>query len=334
MASWRLKEDLGLGVVAYIHDQLKFSDDYILDSGRGFTYWPSVLALTVSSDLPNFHNAYSIFRLHAEIDVAHGERVDGIDEALSRMMSRAALSALTYDRKNNLYKMSCTVYAQGDNEAWLSKVFLAAVALQIARADKVAKNLENDFGLKPAISGHPRGGFRPTPDPMVNAVENFFVPSGKQPSRWEGCGEWESAHDNLRRIALSSKTDGSGELTAEFDWLHNNPITVRITAREPHAEYGNGLALVMVLPWSDDEHDRARTAMKLNEMERRDWNWCHDLGSWCIDEGNLAFTCFIPNLAFHAGSLADMTHDMAMRAKWVNDQAALAAIGVEEATPN
>ncbi len=328
--SWRHKDDLGTTLVAKVHDQLKMTDDWIIDCGRGFTYWASDFAITVASDLPNFHNAYSIFRVHAEIDVAcgHGKPVQ-IEEALARKMCRSALSALTYDPQKDMYKIQCSVYAHADNVEWLGKVLVAAVGLQIGRTPGFVRELEESLQLTPAMTGHPTHGFREKPDAMVNVIDQFIRPFGSQASKWDNSVEWGDAHQNIHRIAQSSSTDGKTVIDATYDWLRDRPIRMKVSSRVPHPDYGNGLQFSMYVPWSDDLQDVAHTAMELNEMERREWNWCHDLGSWCMECEELAFTCFLPNVAYAEGALIDLTHDMAIRAKWVNDQAGLAALGVE-----
>lgn len=329
--SWRRKDDLGTSIVAKVHDQLKLSDQWLIDCGRGFTYWPSDHAITVVADLPNFHNAYSIFRLHSEIEVAKADsKSQDVEATLMEAMCRAALSGLTYDSEKKLYKMHCSVYAHVDNEEWLSRIFLAAVGLQIARTESLADLCEK-HGLTPAVSGHPTKGRRDQSDPMTHAVEQFFRPYGAMPSRWEGGDEWEEAHENIYRLAQASQTDGRSELRGSFAWLPDQPMQLAISAKEANDDLGNGLALRLTLPWSDNSADRAHTAMLLNELERKEWNWCDDIGSWCVDGTDLAFNCFIPNVAYVRGALPALAHTMALRANWVNEHAAMMAIGVRGA---
>jgi hypothetical protein len=330
--SWRNREDLGTTLVGQIHDQLRVADAWTIDCGRGFVYWPSDYALTVTSDLGNFHNAYSIFRLHAETDLVTGSgKSREMMEPFAQMMCNAALSAVTYDPEKDLYKLHCSVYAHTDNAEWLARAFSAAIGLQIAMAPRLARHLEKTYGLTPAVTPHPQQGMRTQPDPLVNAIEQFFLPYGKSESKWLGSNEWKAAEDNIYRLSIDSRTDEQGELTAEFDWLKDQPIRLLATARKPHAHYGHGLYFSLMVPWAEDPLARARAAHELNELERREWNWCHDLGSWCSAEEGLAFHCFVPNISFAPGCLPDMAHDMALRAKWVNEHAGMASLGVSGA---
>ncbi|MFZ4506876.1 MAG: hypothetical protein ACOYON_04175 [Fimbriimonas sp.] len=328
--TWRRKEDLGTQIVAKVYESLKFNDHWSLDVGRGFTYWASDFALTVKADMGNFHNAYTIFRIYSEFDLLKGKGKPGeIEIALAAKMRNASLSALIYDEETDRYKLDCSIYAHEDNAEWLTRVFVSAVGLQVARGHTLAKELAKDLKISAATSSHPENGLRQTPDPMIDAMERFFRPIGQQPSKWLNSTEWQDARDQVRRVAIESSTDGTSGLKATFDWLTEKPIELEITANSVHAELGNGLTCQLRVPWGSDHHNAAHIAQELNNMERKGWNWCHDLGSWSAEGGTILFICFVPNISFAPNALPEITHDMANRAKWVNETAALAAMGVD-----
>lgn len=329
--SWRIKDNLGSIVVSKVHDLLRVQDQWLVDCGRGFQYWPADFAVLVSSDAPNFHNAYSIFRLHSEIEIARGDApTPELELAIARQMGHSALSALTYDADTCMYKTHCSAYAQCDNEEWLSKVFLAAVILQIGRASSWAKFLSEVGGMEPVRSIHPIAGARKPADPLVNAVEQFVVPMGKQPSKWSSSNEWEDAFMVVKRMSRHCDTDGQTYIRADLPWTAGLPIVLEATTLQPHAQMGNGLLLKLTVPWDEDEDKRGHSAMMLNDLERVAWNWCHDIGAWCLDGKDLVFSCFIPNICYHEGALRDMIHDMVLRARWVNETAALEILGVRQ----
>lgn len=327
--SWQKKEDLGTQIVAKVYESLRFQEHWTCNVGRGFIYWASDYALTVKADLGNFHNAYTIFRVYSEIDLLRGKGQPGkVEIPLAHAMQDASLSALLYDPHKDIYKLECSIYAHDDNEAWLTKAFLGAVGLQVANAHTLSKELAGTLGLNPASSGHPEHGMRENADPMVQAMERFFRPFGTQPSKWLGSPEWDEARYQVRRIAIDSRTDGTSELYATLEWLRDKPIELIITANRTHKELGNGLYCTLKVPWGTDEHAAAHIALQFNAMERAEWNWCHDLGSWCSRGGDIEFNCFVPNISHAANALPELTHDMANRAKWVNETAALTALGV------
>lgn len=322
--SWHSKEDLGLSLVAHIHDSLKIEDKYRLDHGRGFTWWAGDYSQSIYSDLGIFHNMSNYFRLHSEIELLRTDGHPGACELpLLKMMADATFSALTYDSDKDTFKLHCSVYACYDNEEWVKRVFLGAVGLQLSEAQHTAKRLAQELNISAASSTHPRAGMRENAHPMVEADERFFKPWGAQPSKWVGTEEWEDARQAIRRICVKCSTDDSTKLEGEFEWHHGHPndvVKFIATTEDPHPILGNGLAFRLIIPVNMMDESKAHLALHLNEMERREWNWCHDVGSYCCRGIDLAFDCFIPNISYAPGILPEMAHDMGTRARWLNEQ--------------
>lgn len=322
--SWQTKEDLGLSLVAHIHDSLKIEDKYRLDQGRGFTWWAGDYAQTIWTDLGIFHNMANFFRVHTEIELLKGEgHSHDCEIVLLEAMADATFSAITYDQHKDIFKLHCSVYACYDNEEWIKRVFLGAVGLQLCEAQHTAQQMADKLGVSTATSVHPLAGMREHAHPMVEADDRFFKPWGAQPSKWLGGTEWEDARQNLRRISLKCATDDESKLEGEFEWHHGEAgatMKVIISANEPHPSLGNGLAMRLIVPVNMVPGTRAHLALHINDMERREWNWCHDLGSWCSRGLDLAFDCFIPNISYAPGVLPEMAHDLATRARWLNEQ--------------
>lgn len=322
--SWKTKDDLGLSLVAHVHDSLKIEDKYRLDQGRGFTWWAGDFSQTIWSDLGIFHNMANFFRIHAEIELLSCDgHATECEIPLIEAMADATFSALIYDKAKDMYKLHCSVYASYDNEEWIKRVFLGAVGLQLSEAQHTAKMLAERLHVSPANSVHPLAGMREHAHPMVEADERFFKPWGSQPSKWQGTNEWEEARQAVRRICVSCKTDDTSYLEAEFEWHHGEQgvmVKMMLNATEPHPTLGNGLACRLVIPVNMLAGTRAHLALHINEMERKDWNWCHDVGSWCVRGVDLAFDCFIPNISYAPGILTEMAHDMGTRARWLNEK--------------
>ncbi|MBI1756375.1 MAG: hypothetical protein HYR64_04620 [Fimbriimonas ginsengisoli] len=302
---------------------MRIEDQWTLDRDRGFTWWAAEYAQSVWSDLGNFHNGVTLYRLHAEIELVRGRgHATQCEVPFTQAMCDANLSAITYDPHTDLYKLHCSVYAHEDNKEWLKRVFLAAVALQVVDAELSAPVLAGAFDVAPACTTHPRSGSRLLRDPVLHAEEKFFRPSGAQRSRWIGSDEWGEARSRVGRIAQHAVTDGKSYLEAEFDWCvsgHTLPIRLEIKADKPHHRLGSGLCAHLYMPLAMAVGSRAHTALELNALERKEWNWCHDLGSWCCEGPDLAFRCFVPNISYSRDILPELGHDMAIRAGWVND---------------
>ncbi|MCO5297646.1 MAG: hypothetical protein M9921_12390 [Fimbriimonadaceae bacterium] len=328
MASWRDREDLGTAFVAQVYEGLRVDDHWGVDYSRGFRWWASDYAQTISADVGVFHNLCSIYRVHAEIDLLRGRgKAEQFELYMAAAMARANLNALVFDADQDTFRLNCTVYVTEENKEWLLKLFLAAVALQVSVAHTRGPTLAGELGTPVASTQHPTHGMRESPHPMVHAIDQFFVPPGAQPSRWIGVGEWEEATDMIRRLALVCSTDGRSSLHAEFAWGEDpgpaaegkTPIRLAVLTDLPHAFLGNGLSLTIRLPINLGDDQEAHTTLELNALERKDWKWWHDLGSWCSLGNDIAFTCFVPNTLYNPHVLPEMVHGMALRAQWVNE---------------
>jgi hypothetical protein len=163
---------------------------------------------------------------------------------------------------------------------------------------------------------------RPHKDPALSFVDQFIVPVGQGPSKWLDIGEeWLDARDRVGRIATHAVSDGRSYLKAEFEWSKDNlgPSRLEVTANVVHPDLGSGLCLHLQMPVLMPSLQRAHTAVELNLHERAEWNWCHDLGSWCVEGSELAFRAFVPNVSFCPGLMSGLAHDMAIRAEWANN---------------
>lgn len=323
--SWRERQDLGTRLVADIHDVLRLSDDWLVDSPRGFTWWAGDYAQTISSDLGLFHNGVTIYRMHIETEMLRGDgHASDCEVPLVKMMAGSTLSGMTYDPQTDLYKLHCSVYANGDNVEWVKRILLGAVALQVVDAQNNTM-VGAQCGHVAAASGHPKHGQRHDHDPILDCVDKFFKPYGAQANKWLASPEWADARERVRRLSQHSVTDNESYLEAEFDWRMQGavlPIRLEIRADRPHPTLGTGLDLSLTLPLTLPSGQRAHTAIELNARERKEWNWCHDLGSWCMAGSEVMFKCFVPNLCHAPGQLEELAHDMAIRANWVNEELA------------
>lgn len=319
--SWRNKEDLGTQLVAHVHESLRIPGDYTKDEARGFEWWASDYAQRIWADHGNFHNAATLYRLHSEIDFLRGCGHAGeAERALVNLMGEGSLSAIVYDAEKDLYKLHACIYADYENEEWVKRILNAAVTLQVTEVRKVAQRFATEFKMSHAMSEHPTHGARRTPDPVCDFEEKFIKPYGVNGSRWLASEEWEDGRQALRRISNQVKTDDQVCLEAEFDWQYGQrDMTLVVSAVDPHPELGHGLMFTLTLPVLMDDEHKAHVAMLLNDVERNEWNWYNDLGSWCYRNGELAFVCFVPNICHTKGILRDFCHDMGLRANWVHE---------------
>lgn len=320
---WRSKSDLGLEIVSQIHDTLKVPDHWRKDINRGFTWWAEEFAQRVWSDEGVFSNAQSFFRVHVETDFLLGRgKAQQFELALATEMSHATMSAVCFDPEKDCYVLHSSGYFTHDNEDWLPKLFVGGACLQVDEAHLFGKDLARKLHAVPAISEHPAHGLRSQPDPILGAIDRFFKPYGRSPSRWTDNGEWRSVGWAMDRQADRFETDERSYCRAQFPWFldSSTPMQMIVTSEEAHPILGNGLRLRLIIPLALPPERCAHTAMELNNLERKEWLRCQMLGSWGFEDGKLEYESFVPNTLYHANVLENLALSIAMRANWVNEQ--------------
>ncbi len=320
--SWRQKGTLGLEMVAWIHDMLRIEDQWVYDEADGFTWWGESFAQRVWSDLGVYHNGMSVYKLHAEADVVRGRgRSANLDVEFVRAAASCPLSAAVYDSKEDTYKLHTSAYVCEENLPWLRKLFSAAVGLQLAEANAIGRDLATRLNAARAVSEHPRTGMRTTGHPMVRSADGFFRPQGAQPCRWVDSPEWDDVYHVMDREASAIRTDKRSRAEASFPWesTGEGDLTLRIDTDVPNPRLGNGLSFLLTTPLTATEEQTARLALEMNRVESKEWGRSHFLGGWGMDEGRLAFRCFVPNTAFHSDLLPMLAMSMAVRACWVDE---------------
>lgn len=320
---WRTKSDLGLEIVSQIHDILKVPDHWRIDINRGFTWWAEEFAQRVWSDEGVFSNAQSFYRVHVETDILLGRgKAQAFELALATEMSHATMSSVCFDVDKDTYVLHSSGYFTHDNEEWLPKLFVGGAALQVDEAHVFGKDLARKLHAVPAITEHPIHGLRSTPDPILGAIDRFFKPYGRQPSKWTDNGEWRGVGWAMDRQADRFETDERSYCKAQFPWFLDptTPIELVVTSEETHPVLGNGLRMRLMIPLHLGPERAAHTAMELNNIERKEWLRCQMLGSWGFEEGHLEYEAFVPNTLYHADVLENLALSMAVRANWVNEQ--------------
>ncbi len=321
--SWEKRDDLGLEVVGKIHDTLKVTEHWRQNQDRGFKWWPESFNQRVWAENSNFSNAQSFFRVHVETELFKGRgHTPDFELNLATEMAHATTSSLVYYAECETYCLHSSAYFTRENEEWLTKLFIGGCLLQLAEVYSMGKG----FGLRlkavNAITGHPIHGLRDQPDPILGAVQAWFIPHGASESRWTGINEWKETEWAMDRQANHFESDHHTHLKAQFPWFldQSESIDLYVTTDEAHPVLGNGLHQRMTIPLKLTPERCAHTAMQLNAMEAKDWLRCHTMGSWSFEDGQIEYESFVPNTLYQEGVLENMTLSNAIRAQWVNEQ--------------
>ena len=323
--SWQKRDDLGLQVVGHVFDCLKVEQEWGLEMPRGFSWWADDLKQSIWSDIGMFQNSQNVFRVHSETDLFKGRgHSKDFELHLASHMRGATLSAVVYDTEADTYRLHCSAYATSDNEGFMDKLFMAASAIQVAEAHEIGHHLAKQIGAIPASTGHPRAGIRTPASSVLASIPSWFTPAGQHPSRWEGNTQWKELERAMDRQALHFESDHHSRINAGFGWAIQRDgqpqvSSLSISTNEPHPQFGNGLMCRLKLPVKLPDARVAHTAMELNNMERKEWLRCQFMGSWCFDNGELEFECFVPNGCYHSDILEAVSLSMAIRAEWVSE---------------
>lgn len=317
---WRDRSDLGLEIVAHAHDTLRINDHWVVDQDRGFTWWAGDLAQKVWAEHGVFLHAASEFAVHCETDFLKGHgQCSQLATELIDAMDKATLSGIVYDEADDTYRLCCTIVATADSEAWIKHTFLCAVGLQLSEAHRTAHEMAARVRAVAATTGHPHHGLRGQPDPMVGAIQSFFRPAGQAPSRWLGIEEWENLDRLLERHVSRMDCDKRSRLAAEFPMRDSGMIQLVANAADPHPDLGNGLHVDLTLPGKYAPELGAGLALSLNALERKEWRRSQFFGSWGVHDGYLGFHSFLPNTAYHAGSMTALVLSNVIRVEWVQE---------------
>jgi hypothetical protein len=320
--SWKKRDTLGAQVVADTFDVVRPPVEWLLNQTDGFTWWPGELAQRIWVDDGLFQNGRTYYRLHAEVDlVKAGARKEQLDELLEREMDACVFSALIFEKRTDTYRLHTSVFAESDIASWISKVFQAAVKIQVTTAYRLVDTVTKSLPVSKALTSHPTGGVRDNRDEMAIEGLGQYITEGHLPCKWLGIDEWRDVDWAMERQAMAwSKSDGNTSFS-KFYWGPNpeHSMELLISAVEPHPVLGNGIEFTLTIPLKMNCKHISYMALELNEYERGNWLKTHMLGSWCNHNGTLAFRNFIPNSLYQDGLLHELSVTMASRAAWVNE---------------
>ena len=160
---------------------------------------------------------------------------------------------------------------------------------------------------------------------MANVIEGVIAPAGLRASDAAGEPMLVTATE-LRRAGLAVSGDRT-RLTAEFP-VGSQTSLLQMLTQEPNPRLGNGLLSLLTLPLiagagKAGDPELVRSALELNAREVAQLNYCHFLGSWCVDpKGFLTFCHCAPNtlLGIRSGWVHDVGTRAFARTRWAGEQ--------------
>jgi hypothetical protein len=316
---WPIRnDDLGVRIVDQIGHALTRDLEWSVRTERGFTWWEKDLAQGVWAEPSFWDDGFEIFRLHARTDLLRDfEASDENLEILDRLALVATLSGYLVDAEAGTVELAASMYVHANTEDWVKATFQNAVAIQAADAQLKSELLAEMTHSTVAVSGHPISGRRELADDMLLVLEQFVVPSGREPSVWEGEEmEWITTMVQQAGYTVMATGDETG-LSAEFPFQSRTSL-LTISTEETNPQLGNGALLILKLPMQFEQTPGIRFALELNRREVNSRTNTHFLGSWCWAHDTLCHVSFLPNaVRYGRGDLLNLVASMTGRAKWI-----------------
>ncbi|HPX37702.1 MAG TPA: hypothetical protein PLH92_07515 [Mycobacterium sp.] len=315
--------DLGAKTIDWLYNiQLQVDDEWSVRTPTGFTWWADQNAQTievVGQDTgPDGQPGYTIAvrtEMLADLDLT-----DEVLEALNEGPMRcAAMDGPVYDEATRTLSLCSLVRVHPEIASWMRILISTAAVLQIAEARLLGPVFAEQFGARPAHSGHPQNGPRPEPDDMAFTA-GVFLDQGKQPCMWPAEEFEESVKQYMLQPPAVSATSAGQGLAVEFPFGDQTSLC-RLSGENPHPIYGNGLLIVQRFPLSADTPAKGvRMALDLNGSDLTRQVAGYGFGSYAYVDDMLCFTGFLPNPLRSPGllpsiyfSCATRAHSMAIR---------------------
>lgn len=215
--------DLGLEVVEDVAIALSLDAEWTVREERGFSWWGHKLRQRVWADPPRRSHGNEIVRIHAQTALLSGVSVGSNAYAVFARENRSAdMSALVVDPRTGALYAHCNAYFHAGNR-WLINDFKTSVALQVARAHRLADVLRDELGGAVAESGHPISGLRSEPDDILT-VGAMITGQGARRSSF-GRGQFADGARQAQKMLVLATYDEDG-VAAEVPFTGAAPVTL------------------------------------------------------------------------------------------------------------
>lgn len=313
---------LGAKTIDWLYNiQLQVDDEWSVRTPTGFTWWADQNAQTIEV-VGQDTGPDGQLRLHHRR--AHRDAGRSRPHRRGPRGAQRGPDALRGDGRPGLRRgdphAEPALPLRTEIASWMRILISTAAVLQIAEARLLGPVFAEQFGARPAHSGHPQNGPRPEPDDMAFTA-GVFLDQGKQPCMWPA----EEFEESVKQYMLQpphglghQRRAGPGGGVP----VRRPDLAVPVSSGEnPHPIYGNGLLIVQRFPLSADTPAKGvRMALDLNGSDLTRQVAGYGFGSYAYVDDMLCFTGFLPNPLRSPGllpsiyfSCATRAHSMAIR---------------------
>ncbi len=312
--------DVGLDVINHVYDMVRIDPEWTVWEERGFTWWGWHCAQRVWAEPPFEDRGYLLSKVHVQTDVFDGF-VDEDELTLKLGAFGIFMTMSGFIRSQQVpsrIQLACSAYVHGGTLDWTKHMLAGVVPLQAAEGAIFANTVSDMLGLRPAASAHPLSGKRKKADEMLGIIEAFFIPLGRERSKYAG-EDMNTLLAILDQPPCVLVTGDEIGVTAEYPFPHSTSM-LRISSHDKNPRIGHGLLSLLMVPEGGMDAETARRAMDLNEKEVLSFTGIRSFGSWCPSETGLVHTAFYPNALFRPGSVQLLGMNDALRARWFTEE--------------
>jgi len=270
--SWRVEADRA----EWVGDP---SAGGLLREGYGFDWWPGDFKVKVRAsgphpelDRPVFHlSVQTDFLCNVDVTTPDFKRIlSGFNQGVptfaicahptilpKALAKYGSLVDLGLDLKSSRVWLASAAYIHEGTKDWLPRVFSGFCTLQLSYAQFAAEPVTGFLGGRADYS-RPSGRASPTSLNSILKVEKWeVVPAGQQPNKWIGTAEFEEIIVNWGYSDAGYGEALAGGLSIETPFGHAAAVILLRTDIQHH-RLGNGLFVVLKLPYLHDLESRSR----------------------------------------------------------------------------
>jgi len=322
------RNDLGLNFVRELHKLAEVPYQATSWELRGFSWWVGDFRQRIWAEPAVDEEDGPVFKVCAATDF-----ITDLDPGDARLIDRvaklsrsASTSSLVFDPVDRTLRHWTTITLYEDIGSWVFPLMIGSAYSQLAAVNSDSDDAHRFFGGKPAHDNRPLRGPDSCRHARVEAWGAECAEEGRNRSAWAGTGEFAEAVELLQRGDMIVRLDGEG-LIAGFPFSHaqgggsdlpaDSTAVFEMSTETPHSVHGNGLSTRLYLPLDLPQELACHLCTVLNLLETREFTGSALIGSWCREDGGLAFSGFVPNILYHPGMVPNLALAARTRTAWV-----------------
>ena len=313
----------GRDTIAWIAEKLQIDEKWMVKKDSGFTWWSHRFAQNIGMagvvQGPDGKGDEGYMIVVKTDFLRQVELNDRGYRVLNSFMKDVSLAAPVYDRTKKTISLVSQLSVHDGVQGWMQPILVIASLLHLIEAEAFGEQLANELECEVNASGHPTHGSKEKADDIFTLAQEDFFLQGRGPARWTEEEFTDAVMRYMQQPPSLGATNGGKGLTAEFPHGHDTSL-FQMNCDEKHPFYGSGLLLTQKFRYSpSSETEGYRKALEFNSTVVEQNQSAYGLGSFCYQDGILAYSAFFPNVLYNGpGLLPNFYYTSAGRAHLVS----------------